>query len=147
RRQGGTVVVRGRGIVASRIIQRLYEERKNNKQITIVHLNRSKIRRGAHWGLSRRRVENDWEFMPFNWPKGCWTGKQLQLTEHGTPEQRKKLLDIWGGTTTANRRDWRRIIREGLKEGWYRQEYGAVKQVTPGREGRVVTHIQNSLAG
>ena len=33
RAKGGTIVLRGRGIVASRIIQRLYEERKHNPRL------------------------------------------------------------------------------------------------------------------
>ncbi|MDB9398694.1 FHA domain-containing protein [Microcystis aeruginosa CS-567/02-A1] len=39
--QGGTVLIRGRGIVASRIIQRIYEARKRNRDITVLHLMRS----------------------------------------------------------------------------------------------------------
>jgi pSer/pThr/pTyr-binding forkhead associated (FHA) protein len=147
RRQGGTVVVRGRGIVASRIIQRLYEERANNKNIIIVHLHRTRLTHGNRFGLSRRRVENQAEFQPFNWPKSSWTGEYRDILENASNEERKRLLDIWGGTTTANRPDWRHIISQGLKEGWYRSEFGAAKQVTRGRDGRVMTRIQNSLAG
>jgi pSer/pThr/pTyr-binding forkhead associated (FHA) protein len=147
RRDGGTVVVRGRGIVASRIIQRLNEERAHNPGIVVIHLHRTRLTQGHRYGASRRRVENQAEFQAFNWPKGTWGGEHRDKLERASDEERKRLLDLWGGTTTANRRDWRRILNVGLREGWYRAEFGAVREVTPTPDGRVVTHIQNSLAG
>jgi pSer/pThr/pTyr-binding forkhead associated (FHA) protein len=147
RANGGTVVLRGRGIVASRIIQRLFEERRHNPKISVVHLHRSRLTAGHTYGSSRRGVENEFEFQPFNWPKGCWTGEQRGTLERSTPDQRKQLLEAWGGTTTADRRDWRRIVRQGLNEGWYRPEYGVVRELKPGADGRVVTRISNTLAG
>lgn len=147
RARGGTVVLRGRGIVASRIIQRLYQERRNNPKISIVHLHRSRLTAGHTYGASRRGVENEFEFQPFNWPKGCWTGEQRATLERASPAERQQLLEAWGGTTTADRRDWRRIVREGVREGWYRPEYGVVKDLSPTPDGRVVSHISNSLAG
>jgi pSer/pThr/pTyr-binding forkhead associated (FHA) protein len=147
RQKGGTVVLRGRGIVASRIIQRLYEERRNNPRILVVHLHRSRLTAGHTYGRSRRGIENEFEFQPFNWPKGCWTGEQRVTLESAGSTQRRQLLDEWGGTTTADRRDWRRIVREGLREGWYRPEYGVVKEMSPTPDGRVASRISNSLAG
>ena len=147
RADGGIVVLRGRGIVASRIIQRLYEERRHNAKISVVHLHRSRLTAGHTYGSSRRGVENEFEFQPFNWPKGCWTGEQRGTLERATPDQRKQLLEAWGGTTTADRRDWRRMTREGMKEGWYRPEYGVVRELKPGADGRVVSRISNTLAG
>ena len=147
RAKGGTIVLRGRGIVASRIIQRLYEERKHQPKISIVHLHRSRLTEGHTYGRSRRGIENEFEFQPFNWPKGSWTGQQRATLEAATPDERKSLLETWGGTTTADRRDWRRIVREGLREGWYRPEYGVVEGLSPTDDGRVSTRIANSLAG
>ena len=73
-KRGGTVIVRGRGIVASRIIQRLYETRQQNRNISIVHLMRSPKPQGNKMGRAQRYVENQWEFQPYNWPKGTWGG-------------------------------------------------------------------------
>jgi pSer/pThr/pTyr-binding forkhead associated (FHA) protein len=147
KKKGGTVMLRGRGIVASRILQRLWEERRTNKQIQVVHLHRSRLTEGHRYGSSRRRVEAEFEFQPFNWPKSCWTGEQRVTMERGSPEERKRLLEVWGGTTTANRRDWRAMVREGMRDGWYRPEYGVVKALRPGDDGRVITEISSSLAG
>jgi pSer/pThr/pTyr-binding forkhead associated (FHA) protein len=147
RRHGGTVLIRGRGIVASRIIQRLWEERRFNKNITIVHLHRSRLTAGHRYGLSRRLVENQFEFQPFNWPKGCWTGEQRESLEQASDAERKGLIDIWAGTTTARRSDWRRILRDGIAEGWYRPEFGHVKEVKPTAKGQVLTEITSGLPG
>lgn len=146
REKGGTVLLRGRGIVASRIIQRIYEERQKGAKIAIVHLHRSRLTQGHRWRYGRRTVENEFEFQPFNWPKSAWSGEQRGLLEQASPDERKQLLEAWGGTTTADRRDWKRMVAEGIRDGWYRPEYGTVKDMTP-RDGRVISHIGNSLAG
>jgi pSer/pThr/pTyr-binding forkhead associated (FHA) protein len=147
RRQGGTVLIRGKGIVASRIIQRLWEERRHNPNILVIHLNRTRVTEGHRYGLSARAVRDGWEMQPFNWPKGCWGGELRQLLERSSDDDRKRLLDIWGGTTTAERRDWKRMIREGLREGWYRPEFGTVREVVPVEGKGIVTRITSSLSG
>ncbi|MDQ3937198.1 MAG: hypothetical protein M3253_00795, partial [Chloroflexota bacterium] len=147
RRTGGVVVIRGRGIVASRIIQKIYEERRRGANISVVHLHRSRLLEGHSWGRGRRKVQNEWEFQPFNWPKSAWGGEHRAALESASDEDRKHLLGTWGGTTTADRHDWMRIVNEGLREGWYRPEYGVVRDMTPAGDGRVISHISNALAG
>lgn len=147
RQHGGTVLLRGRGIVASRIVQRLFEERYHNRNIAIVHLHRSRLQGGHRWGRARRRVEGQFEFQPFNWPKGAWGGEQLGILEAAPPTERQRLLETWGGTTTADRSDWKRIVANGTREGWYRDEFGVVEDVKPTGDGRVVTHIASGLTG
>ncbi|MPZ22358.1 MAG: FHA domain-containing protein [Dehalococcoidia bacterium] len=146
-KNGGTVILRGRGIVASRIIQKLWESRATNKSIQVVHLHRTRLTQGAKFGFSRRKVSDDFEFQPFNWPKSCWTGQGRYQLEAASDDERKRLLSIWGGTTTADRPDWERMVREGLRDGWYRAEYGIVEDARLNDRGRVVTRIKNSLAG
>lgn len=143
-RQGGTVIVRGRGIVASRIIQRLYEARHQNRNISIVHLMRSAKPQGNKSGAAQRYVENQWEFQPFNWPKGTWGGDMKAKLEAANPTERYRLLADWGGTTTANRRDWRQIVSKGLQEGWYTTTFGKVERVEQDAQGRLVTYLDNS---
>jgi pSer/pThr/pTyr-binding forkhead associated (FHA) protein len=147
RARGGNVILRGRGIVASRVLQRLWEERRTNAGINVIHVHRSRLQAGRRYGWSQRKVDGEFEFQAFNWPKGCWTGPQRYALEASSPEERKRLLDLWGGTTTANRADWRRIVQDGLREGWYRQEFGVVKSVDRTDDGRLRLHISNTLAG
>jgi pSer/pThr/pTyr-binding forkhead associated (FHA) protein len=141
-KQGGTVVLRGRGIVASRILQRLYEARQLNRSIEIVHLMRSPKAEGHRLGSAERRVENHFEFQPFNWPKACWGGELKHRFEQGSATKRVQLLQAWGGTTTADRQDWRDIVHQGLQQGWYRIIFGTVESVEPHPHHNTLTLIR-----
>ena len=141
-KQGGTLLIRGRGIVASRIIQRIYEAREHNKYISILHLMRSPKPQGNIFGSAQRQVENHYEFQPFNWPKACWGGDLREMLEKASPQERKEFLKQWGGTTTADRKDWKRIVNQGLKEGWYQITFGEVEKVERDAHNRTVTYIQ-----
>ncbi|PNW27266.1 UNVERIFIED_CONTAM: hypothetical protein BEN50_03275 [Euhalothece sp. KZN 001] len=136
-----TVVLRGRGIVASRILQRLYEVRQQNPNITVIHLMRSPKPEGNKSGRAQRPVENHWEFQPYNWPKSTWGGTAKMQLENASPEARRQLLSEWGGTTTADRDDWRQIVKQGLGKGWYQITFGSVMSVEPNEEGRLVTRL------
>jgi len=140
--QGGTVLIRGRGIVASRIVQRIYEAREHNKLISILHLMRSPKPQGNKFDFAQRQVENHYEFQPFNWPKACWGGDLREILEKADPASRKELLKQWGGTTTADRKDWKRIVNQGLKEGWNQITFGEVEKVERDAHNRTITYIQ-----
>ncbi len=141
--KGGTILIRGRGIVASRVIQRIYEAREKNKDIRLLHLVRSQIPAGHKYDLARRSLRNDVEQQPFNWPKACWGGTLREKLERASPEERPKLMAMWGGTTTADRDDWNRIIEGGTKDGWYKIFYGKVASITE-RGGKPVTRLESS---
>ncbi|MBW4575561.1 MAG: FHA domain-containing protein [Aphanothece sp. CMT-3BRIN-NPC111] len=141
-RNGGTVMIRGRGIVASRIVQRLYEARQRNQNIALLHLMRSPKPQGNKFGLAQRQVENHYEFQPFNWPKAGWGGELRVILEKADPQQRQRLLADWGGTTTADRGDWRRIVAGGINQGWYQITFGEVERVERDAQNRTVTYIQ-----
>ncbi|MGG6270513.1 FHA domain-containing protein [Leptolyngbya sp. AN03gr2] len=146
-KRGGIVILRGEGIVASRILQRLYEARKYHPQIRVIHLVRSEKTESNRFHLARRYRENGWEFQPFNWPKGTWGGDMRSRLESAGPAERTQLLRDWGGTTTANRRDWRRIVREGIQQLWYERVVGIVKQVDRDEIGRLEVCLQRRIAG
>ena len=102
---GGTLLLRGTGIVAARILQKLYTLRRNNDrvEIKVIQLLRSAKIEGNKYGLADRKVEHNYEFQPFNWPKSAWGGQYKTILETATPEQRQHLLADWGGVTTMNR--------------------------------------------
>jgi pSer/pThr/pTyr-binding forkhead associated (FHA) protein len=143
-RNGGTVVLRGRGIVSSRIIQRLSEARRKNPKITVVHVMRSPVLKGNKFGPARRKVENHWEFQPYNWPKGTWGGDMRALLEASSPAKRYELLKDWGGTTTADRTDWKRIVQDGLDKRWYNIEFGEVEKVEANEQGKPTTFLKTN---
>ncbi|MBY4891431.1 FHA domain-containing protein [Rhodobacteraceae bacterium N5(2021)] len=134
-RRGGPVqfVVRGRGIVASRILQRLWEARQKNPQIRILHSMRSPLGAGdgARFRNSRRRVRNNVEIQPFNWPKACWGGDLRAEYEAADAPKRGALLAQLGVTTTAERADWINLIERGTQEGWYSPVFGTIRALQP----------------
>ncbi len=140
-KHGGVVMVRGRGIVASRVIQRLYEVRRQNKDVVIMHLHRSPVPVGHQDGRARRAVINHVELQPFNWPKACWTGSMRLQLERADDQERDRLLNDWGGTTTADRRDWQRIANRGLQEGWYQIYFGEVRRLERTRRGQLLIQV------
>ena len=144
---GGTVLLRGTGIVAARILQKLYTLRRSNDrvEIKVIQLLRSAKTEGNKYGLAERKVEHNYEFQPFNWPKSAWGGQYKAILETATPEQRQHLLADWGGVTTMNRPDWRRIITGGINKGWYQIFYGEVQQVAPHpTHGGTITIVRES---
>lgn len=144
KRKGGVVLVRGRGIVASRIIQRLVEIRRgHNVPVGILHLMRKPLPEGNQYADAQRHVSNHWEFQPFNWPKAAWGGDLRQTLAKAEGDSRAELFDIWGGTTTADRPDWQEMVETGLREGWYEIQFGEVAKVEPHQSGRVATFIQS----
>lgn len=142
-KNGGIVLVRGRGIVASRILQRIHEARRKNKDIRVLHIMRSRIVEGKTYDLARRFAAHDIEYQPFNWPKACWGGTLRERLEQADPDQRLTLLKNWGGTTTADRSDWDAIITEGKDQGWYRVFFGNVERIDL-KDGRIETKLESS---
>jgi pSer/pThr/pTyr-binding forkhead associated (FHA) protein len=148
---GGTVLLRGTGIVAARILQKLYTIRRNNNRIEIrvIQLLRSAKTDGNKYGLADRKVEHNYEFQPFNWPKSAWGGQYKSTLEKATTEQRQHLLADWGGVTTINRPDWRKIITGGINKGWYQIVYGEVQHVLPraSSSGTITTVRESGVKG
>ncbi|MEB3218835.1 MAG: FHA domain-containing protein [Nostocales cyanobacterium 94392] len=140
--RGGTVIIRGRGIVSSRIIQRIWEARRKNPKIMVIHVMRTPVKKGHKFGSAQRKVENHWEFQPYNWPKATWGGDMRSMLEAASPARRYELLKDWGGTTTADRTDWKKIIQEGLDSGWYNIEFGQVEKVERNNQGKPLSYIR-----
>jgi pSer/pThr/pTyr-binding forkhead associated (FHA) protein len=126
---GGVVVVRGRGIAASRIIERLDEVRRQNPAVRILHLLQAPIESGHRYGGVRRRTAHHWEFQVFNWPKACWGGELRERLAQASHQERRQLLAVWGGTTTAERAEWVALIDRGIREGWYQIRFGEIQRL------------------
>jgi len=146
-----TVVIRGFGIVASQILDRLclarqisiakQKETQKKTEIKIVHLGRSQ-KEGNEYKQAKRFVEHNWEFQPYNWPKACWGGDMRSRLEAASPLERRELLEAWGGTTTASRSSWRKQIKEGLRDQWYEQRLGHILSLTRDDAGKLVINFQ-----
>jgi hypothetical protein len=139
----GTVLVRGGGIVASRVLQRLFDDRdRHGAQTNIVHLLRTFVRgpQGPHRWL-RQPGGNGFAYQGFNYPKSVWGG-QLKAEMRGLEgDDRVRKYKQMGGTTTPYRRDWQRQLAAGRQGGYYQALQGSAERVEFGPDGRLRCQI------
>ncbi len=146
KRRPCTVMVRGAGIVSSRVLQRLIDDHdRHGAQTRIVHLFRNYVSGPRGDKLTFRRPGgNGFAYQGFNFAKAAWGGQYRTKLAALEGDARRQFLDAMGGTNTAPRRSWKEQIRRGMREGFYVQEIGEVSNVAPGPDGRsVVTTIRN----
>lgn len=129
----GTVLVRGNGITASRVLQRLIDDRDEyGARTTIDHLFRTYTAepQGAD-PFFRRPASNGWKYQGFNVPKASWGGQLKVQLERANEAERRNLYEILGGTTTAYRRLWQDQLLRGRRDGWYRSVEGEIREMVP----------------
>ncbi|MFD0000384.1 hypothetical protein [Nocardia sp. NPDC127526] len=134
-RRPGTVMVRGGGIVASRVLQRLIDDRDRLRLNTqILHLFRTYVA-GPHGPsiFMRRKGGHGWAYQGFNWPKGTWGGQYKQRLRKLEGRERAEFLNIMGGTNTPIRKNWREQLQRGRTQGWYQIMVGTVRELVPDR--------------
>lgn len=139
----GTVVIRGGGIVASRVLQRLIDDRDRlGLQTQIIHVFRTYVT-GAHGPniFSRRRGGDGWAYQGFNYPKSVWGGQLKAKMRTLEGEERAKAYKEMGGTNTPIRKNWQEQLARGRKEGWYRTAAGKVTELRPGPNGDTVVTV------
>jgi len=147
-RKPGKVLVRGGGVVASRVLQRLMEDRINKgAQTEILHLFRTYYS-GRHnkWGLAKRRGAYGFAFQGFNAPKSAWGGQHIDqmLKLEGTA--RKDLYELTGGAHTPYRKLWLDQMKLARQAGWYTTYQGEVTDVRPGTDGVITTIKQKNAS-
>ncbi len=144
RAKHGVVLIRGGGIVASRVLQRLMDERARYQLSTeIVHLFRTYVA-GSHgpgpW--MRRKGGNGFAYQGFNYPKSVWGGQLKAKMRRLEGAQRAAEYKLMGGTNTPWRRRWQRQMNEGRAAGWYRVLAGTVEQMKVRQDGMVVSQVK-----
>jgi hypothetical protein len=145
-RRPGTVVIRGSGIVASRILQRLIDDRDlHGAKTEIVHVFRTYVS-GSHGEsvFMRRRGGDGWAYQGFNYPKSVWGGQLKSRMRRLEGDARGALYKAIGGTNTPVRRSWQEQLARGRREGWYRTATGQVQSVVPGDGGGTLTRIETA---
>jgi hypothetical protein len=142
----GVVLIRGGGIVSSRVLQRLMDDRSNYHLSTeIVHLFRTFVS-GSH-GPSpwmRRKGGNGFAYQGFNYPKSVWGGQLKAKMRRLEGEQRAAEYKLMGGTNTPWRRRWQQQMNEGRAAGWYRVLSGTVDQMKVREDGMVVSQVKTA---
>jgi hypothetical protein len=140
----GVVVVRGNGIVGSRILQRLIDDRDHfGAQTTIWHLFRHHQSGPEGPLFFRRRSEFGTAIQGFNFCKAAWGGQTKFAIEKLEGDARAAMVRAVGGTNTPRRKLWREQLSRGLREGWYRQHIGEVADVVPGPNDTIVTRVRS----
>ncbi len=128
-----TIMLRGGGIVASRVLQRIMDDReKYGNQTQIVHVFRTFVD-GPHspaestirpW--NKRKGGNGFAYQGFNYPKSVWGGQLKAEMRQLEGEARAARYKQMGGTNTPWRRRWQAQMDQGRREGWYRIMQGTV---------------------
>jgi hypothetical protein len=143
-RKPSVVVLRGGGIVASRILQRLIDDRDHKGAKTEIHHVFRTYITGSHGPsiFMRRKGGDGWAYQGFNYPKSVWGGQLKSRMRKLEGEDRAKLYKTIGGTNTPVRRLWQEQLARGRKEGWYRTHTGEVDSVVPADDGGTITRIK-----
>jgi hypothetical protein len=143
-RKPSTIVLRGGGIVASRILQRVIDDRDHKGARTQIHHVFRTYITGSHGPsiFMRRKGADGWAFQGFNYPKSVWGGQLKSRMRKLEGEERAKLYKTIGGTNTPVRRLWQEQLARGRKEGWYRTHTGEVDSVVPAEGGGTITRIK-----
>ncbi|MDQ3735627.1 MAG: hypothetical protein M3400_16800 [Actinomycetota bacterium] len=134
---GGSVMLRGGGIVASRVLQRLIDDRDAfGLKTHIVHVFRTYIT-GAHGPsvFMRRRGGDGWAYQGFNYPKSVWGGQLKSRMRKLEGKDRADLYKTIGGTNTPIRKNWQEQLKRGRREGWYQTVVGEMGPMTPAPAG------------
>ena len=148
-RRPSTVLVRGSGIVASRVLQRLLDDReKNNAQTQVVHLFRNYVHEPqGDRRTFRRPGGNGFAYQAFNFPKAAWGGQTREELAALEGEERAAFIDRLGGTNTAPRKDWQRQLERGRSGGYYTQRIGSVRSVHPSADRTSIVTVVDEADG
>ena len=139
------VMLRGGGIVASRVLQRLMDDRaKHGLSTEIVHLFRTYIS-SAHGpnAWNRRKGAHGFAYQGFNYPKSVWGGQLKSEMRKLEGNQRAAKYKLMGGTNTPYRRRWQAQMKEGRESGWYRTLAGTVGEMRL-EHGKIVSCVNTS---
>lgn len=131
-RRPGTVVVRGAGIVASRVLERLLDDRERRGAHTrIIHILRHVPSGPSGPRRFRRPAAEGWTYQPFTFAKAAGGGQLRQRTLKLEGSERAELVKAMGGTTTAKRKPWQRKLEQARRDGTYRLIEGEIVDLAP----------------
>lgn len=130
RGRGGRVLVRGAGIVGSRILQRLLDEvERHGARIQVLHLFRTWKNQSTGLITFRRESKNGFSYQGFNYNKAAWGGQTKDKLERLTGPERADFIKAIGGTNTPHRKAWDDQLERARAGGYYQAAVGDVTGV------------------
>lgn len=130
RGRGGRVLVRGSGIVGSRILSRLLDEVElRGARVQVLHLFRTWRDGPSGPPTFRREARNGFQYQAFNYAKGAWGGQLKERLERLTGAERADFVKSMGGTNTPHRKTWDAQLDRARASGVYRAAIGTVQSV------------------
>ncbi|MCO5998050.1 FAD/NAD(P)-binding protein [Actinoallomurus rhizosphaericola] len=145
RRRPGTVLVRGAGITASRVLQRLIDDRDRSGQaVRIQHLFRDLAEHPPGRRGSSPAVEHGWRYQAFSFPRSATSGQHREQLAGMSSAERAAWITAMGATTTAKRRHWQRQLRKARSEGFYQALSGEITMMEPSGDRQVRLVIAGS---
>jgi hypothetical protein len=148
RRRAGTVVIRGAGITASRVLQRLIDDRDDSgKAVQILHVFRNYVTKAQGPLWFRRPGGDGWNYQAFSFPKAAGAGQLRQRLFRMDSAERAAFIQSMGGTTTAKRRGWQRQLRRARAEGFYHALDAEICAIEPSGRRRVKLLLDRDAEG
>ncbi|MGI8723725.1 MAG: hypothetical protein ACR2JG_16065 [Geodermatophilaceae bacterium] len=145
RRRPGTVLVRGSGIVAARVVHRLIEERNaHGLQTRVVHLLRHHVSGPQGPRFMRRKAGDGFAYQAFDEPKAVWSGQLRDRARATEGIERVQFYDSLGGPSTPYRKDWQTQVATARAQGWYSTIVGEVEALDPQSDDLISARIQTS---
>ena len=144
RRRPGTVMVRGSGIVASRVLQRLIDERNTHGlQTRVVHIFGTYVSGSQGPRFLRRRGGDGFAYQAFDDPKSVWGGQLRDQARNTEGAERTLFYDSLGGTSTPYRQHWQTLLGTARAQGWYSTVVGEVEALDAGADDLITARIQS----
>lgn len=144
----GTVLLRGSGIVASRILQRLLDDvERRGARTRIIHLFRTYRTKTVGPPTFRRESANGFNYQAFNYPKAAWGGQLRERLLALDGQERVELIQAMGGTNTPHRKEWDRQLDRARANGVYHAAVGTVHSVEDSGQAGVTTTIRGADGG
>lgn len=139
----GTVLLRGTGIAASRVLERLIDDcERRGAQTRIVHLFRHyEVGRNGH-GWLRRQGTDGFTYQSFNFPKAAFGGQLAGKVASLEGRERDAFIRSIDRSTTPRRGHWQEQLERARRQGWYSVQIGQVEDVSRSSTGRVSTTIR-----
>lgn len=147
RRRPGTVVVRGAGITAARILQRLFDDRERfGKDTRVIQLMRTYVEdsKGPWW--FRRPGGEGWRYQAFTAPKAAAGGQLRHRLLRLDDARRVDFVRSITVTTSPRRRRWRRQLEHARRDGCYEARHADIKELAPASGGGVNVLLDSEVA-